>query len=274
MVLTSLGFVGLAGIKGTGMNTTLAAAPDRENRYLNRAALSLIAIAVIGFALFNLSGATDITQMPMITHVHAVTMSAWLGLVAVQSILGSRGSITLHRKMGWLGVGLAVIVVVTGLMTAHHTIASGRLPPFFTPGYFLTLGAMNLALFTAFVAGAIALRRTTPWHRRLMLGSIIMIFEPVLGRVIPFFIIPFLGGPEAAFPWILENREALEIIRLGAHLGIVVVIMLGDRLISGRFHGAYALMVASVIALYAVTNTVGAAGPVAEYAAGLPPAAP
>ncbi|MCP2669818.1 hypothetical protein NHF40_02600 [Maricaulaceae bacterium EIL42A08] len=56
-----------------------------ENRFLHRAMLALVLIAMVGFAMFSLAGATDITQMPLLTHVHAVTMGAWLILVAVQS---------------------------------------------------------------------------------------------------------------------------------------------------------------------------------------------
>lgn len=248
----------------------LSATPDAgENRYLNRSVIALIAIAMIGFALFNLSGATDITQMPLITHVHAVGMSAWLILLLVQSHLGSRGHLTLHRPLGWFGAALAAFIVITGLMTAFHSIAAGRVPPFFQPGYFLMLGTMNFGLFSAFVIAAILMRKTTAWHRRLMLGALIMIFEPVLGRIIPLVLIPIMGGPEVAFPVMMEQRGGLELLRAGAHLGIVAVLMVGDRLVTGRIHPAYPIMAACVAALYLVVNTVGALAPVTEFATGL-----
>lgn len=116
------------------MDGAAGSAFQRENQYLNRAALSLIAVAVLAFALFNLSGAADITQMALITHAHVVIMSAWLGLVAVETVRGSRGAIALHRRIGQAGAGLAVLVAATGLMTVHHTLVAGRVRAFFTPG--------------------------------------------------------------------------------------------------------------------------------------------
>lgn len=243
-----------------------------ENRFLHRAMLALVLIAMVGFAMFSLAGATDITQMPLLTHVHAVTMGAWLILVAVQSQLGSHGPIALHRQLGRFGVLLAAFVVISGLMTSYHTIAIGRLPPFFTPGYFLTLGVLNIVMFAGFVSAAIVTRKTTSWHRRLMLASLIMLFEPVLGRVLPFFIIPFVGGPEAAMPVLMENRDALELLRLVVHSGIVGVVMLGDRLATGRFHPVWGYVLVAVIALYGLVNTVSGLPMVAEFAGGIAPA--
>lgn len=239
------------------------------NRDLHRVMLVLVAVAVFGFALFNLSGATDIREMPLISHVHAVVMSAWLGLIAVQSDLGSRGRISLHRRLGRLGVGLAAIAVVTGLLTVIHTISAGRLPPFFTPGYFLTLGIMNLGLFAGFVTAAVVMRKNTGWHRRWMLGALIVIFEPVLGRLLPLFVIPLFGGPENALPVLIENRGAFELLRLFAHVVIVVIVMLVDRAATGRFHRVYGFILAAVLMLYAVVNGVGNLAPVADFAARL-----
>lgn len=242
-----------------------------ENRYFKRAAIVLVAVAALGFLVFNLAGITDIFAMPSATHLHAVAMSAWLAVFAAQVLLATTGNIALHRRLGWAGIVLALVSVVTGFMAIFATFEAGRVPPIFPPGYFLMLGYCNILLFGAFVAGAAAMRKRTDWHKRLMLGSMVMIYEPVLGRTLPFFVIPALGGPEAAFPAILANREAFEAFRFAVHLAIALALLWFDWRASGRVHPATWLMVAGVVTIYALANGVGLTAGFTEYAVSLTP---
>lgn len=242
-----------------------------DNRYLNRILLGLIVIAMIAFSLFSLVQGFDFGAYPLITHVHAVSMSTWLILLGTQSILGSRGSLGLHRRLGWAGAALAAFAVVTGITTAFQTIAIGRLPLVFDAGYFLMLGITNMTLFALFVGAGIATRRHTAWHRRFMLGSILVIFEPVLGRLLPFFVVPAIGGPDNLMPFLEQHRDGFELFRMGVHLAIIAGVMLGDRAITGRFHPVYALMLIGAVALYAIANFVGGSTLIETYASGLAP---
>ncbi|MEE4154994.1 MAG: hypothetical protein V2I27_12610 [Erythrobacter sp.] len=242
-----------------------------ENRFFKRSAIVLIAIAALGFLVFNLAGITDIFSMPSATHVHAAVMSAWLVVFAMQVLLATSGNIALHRRLGWFGAGLALASVLTGFWTISATFGAGRVPGIFPPGYFLMLGYCNITLFAAFVAAAIAMRKRTDWHKRLMLGSLVMIYEPVLGRTLPFFIIPALGGPEAAFPAILANREAFELFRFAVHIAIALALLLFDRRASGRVHPATWLMVAGVVTIYVLANGIGLTNGFTDYALSLMP---
>lgn len=51
---------------------------------------------------------------PMILHVHALLMGAWLSLLLVQSGLMASGNRTLHMKMGVAALILAPAIVITG----------------------------------------------------------------------------------------------------------------------------------------------------------------
>ncbi|MEM7701029.1 MAG: hypothetical protein AAF251_03750 [Pseudomonadota bacterium] len=241
-----------------------------ENLYLNRALLLLIFVALFAFGLINLLLGFDFAAYPMITHVHAVSMTAWLCLLATQSILGSRGSIALHRRLGWVGAALALFAAVSGVATSFQTIVAGRLQVF-EAGYFLMLGFSNMTLFSMFVGVAILARRNTPWHRRLMLGSLLVIFEPVLGRLLPLFIIPFVGGPDELLPFMENQRGAFELLRVGSHLSLICAVMLGDRIATGRFHPVYGFVLIGILALYAVVNFVGGMAGVESFAASLAP---
>ncbi|MFU7528762.1 hypothetical protein [Qipengyuania sp. ASV99] len=251
------------------MATTSAQVFAAQNSYFRRSGLTLAAIAALGFAAFNLAGITDITAMPMATHVHAAVMTLWLGVFAAQVTLATSGNIAVHRQLGRAGAALAILAVVTGITAILATFAAGRVPPIFPPGYFLMLGYANIAMFALFVGGAVMLRKRTDWHKRLMLGSMVMIYEPVLGRTLPFLIIPALGGPDAAFPAILANREAFELFRFAVHIGIAVLLLVLDRRASGRVHPASLLIVAGVAVIYAIANGVGLNVGITDYATGL-----
>ena len=241
---------------------------DDGNTYLNRVLLALAIIAALGFALISLLGLVDVPSLPLITHAHAVIMASWLVLIAVQSHLGSHGSIALHKRLGKFGALLALAVVATGLMTLVDVLSTGRVPPIFTSGYFLMLGIMNLTGFSFCVGAALVLRKNTGWHRRLMLGSLILIYEPALGRILPFFLVPILGAtPENAVSVMMENRDLIDTVRVSVHLSIVTIIMLGDRLVTGRFHPIYAYLFVGVICVYSVANGIGGLPAVSEFAA-------
>lgn len=237
-----------------------------------RAGTALVIVAALGFLAFNLAGITDITAMPLATHIHGFTMTLWLGIFAAQIVLATSGKIAIHRTLGKAGVALAAVTVITSFAAIHATFAEGRVPPIFPPGYFLMLGIANITMFGLFVAGAVVMRKRTDWHKRLMLGSMVMIFEPVLGRTLPFLIIPALGGPEAAFPAILANREAFELFRFAVHGAIALALLWFDRRASGRVHPATLLMVAGVATIYAISNGLGFVPSVVQYAADLMPA--
>lgn len=100
-----------------------------------------------------------------------------------------------------------------------------------------------------------------------MLGSIRMLFEPILDRAPAAILSPIVGAWEAAFPVLIKNRNPLELARVGVHKGLVAAVMAGDRATTGRLHPAYALAAAGVLALDAVANAAAAGGPVADLAA-------
>jgi hypothetical protein len=253
------------------MQATRATIFAAENSYFRRAAITLVIIAALGFLIFNLVGLTDITAMPSATHLHAITMSAWLVIFFAQVILATSGKIAMHRRIGKIGMALAAISLATGFTAIFATYEAGRVPPFFPPGYFMVLGFANIIMFGLFVGGAAVMRKRSDWHKRLMLGSLVMIYEPVLGRTLPFFIIPALGGPEAAFPAIIANRELFELFRFAVHIAIAFALLLLDRRISGKVHPASWITAGAVVLIYALANGIGLSEGMTDYAVSLMP---
>lgn len=181
------------------------------------------AIIVIGFVQNAALGRVDIPLVPRRVHLHGVLMLGWLGLLITQNRLALKGNLTLHRQLGWLGAGLVGAIVLLSGLASVLALVEHRFPPFFTPAYFLALGAGEAGSFAGLVLAGIALRRDTESHRRLISGSTLVLLEPALGRLLPM---PLIGGEVGQ--WVI----------LLIQLGFVAFIAREDRRSLGRVQPA------------------------------------
>ncbi len=205
----------------------------RAELFWHRMAIGLAIFIVFGFLQFALRGFVDPVAAPFWVHLHGVAMLAWLALLIVQPTLVSRDNLVLHRRLGWIGAGLALFITGLGIFTGVASLVLNRFPPFFTPPYFLALTTVESLVFGLMVWAAIRRRHTTAWHRRLMIGATIVILEPALGRILPM---PLMIG------W--------SDIPIGlVQLGVVGIIALYDRRTLGRIHPATKSIAAIVIAV-------------------------
>lgn len=190
-------------------------------QFFNRYLLGLALFIAAAFAQFDARGLVDIPALPVWIHLHAAVMLAWLGLLVAQPRLAA-GSLAMHRKLGRVGAFLLVLVVGMGMMAGRSALKAGIVPPFFTPAYFLALTQVEPLLFGALVTSAIALRKRSDWHKRLMVGSTIVLLEPAFGRLLPM---PLMG---AWGQW----------AELAGQLAALAILVRFDRRSLGRVHGA------------------------------------
>lgn len=214
------------------MATTAEGAVGAE-RFWQRMAIGLAVFIVLGFLQFALRGFVDPVAAPFWVHMHGVAMLAWLGLLIVQPTLVSRDNLPLHRRLGWIGAALAIVITGLGVFTGLASLVLNRFPPFFSPPYFLALTTVESLVFGLMVWAAVRRRHTTQWHRRLMIGATIVILEPALGRILPM---PFMIG------W---SDIPIGLIQLG----VVGIIALHDRRTLGGVHPATKAIAAIVIAV-------------------------
>ncbi len=212
---------------------TTAAGAVRAELFWQRMALGLAVFIVLGFAQFALRGFVDPVAAPFWVHLHGVLMLAWLGLLVVQPTLVSRQNLALHRRLGWAGVLLAIVITGLGVFTGVASLVLGRFPPFFSPPYFLALTVIESLVFGLMVWAAVRRRNRTDWHRRFMIGATIIILEPALGRILPM---PLMIG------W---SDLPIGLIQLG----VVGIIALHDRRTLGSVHPATKAIVVIVIAV-------------------------
>ena len=118
-----------------------------------------------------------------LVHVHAAVFTAWVLLFIVQTALISSRRIAVHRRLGVAGAVLAAAMVVAGTRLALATAARGAAPAGVDPLAFLVIPLTDMVLFALFVGGALALRRDSESHKRLMLLAYISIMVAAVARL-------------------------------------------------------------------------------------------
>lgn len=153
-----------------------------------------IALALTVFAGFSatyflpiLTGAPKATlsgrPFTGLVHVHAVLFTTWVLLFIVQTALVASRRVAVHRRLGLAGAVLAAAMVVVGTTLAVEAAAHGAAPPGVDPLAFLVFPIFDMVLFTMFVIAALALRRDTQTHKRLMLMAYISIMVAAVARL-------------------------------------------------------------------------------------------
>jgi hypothetical protein len=222
-----------------------------DQRFFTRYAIALVAFILFGFIQFELRGFVDIRTAPLFLHVHGAVMVSWLAMFVVQNMLVSGGQIALHRTLGWIGLLLAVAVTMVASYTGITAIKMGIVPPFFSTAQFLALTQTGAVFFAGLVAAAIVRRKQTQWHRRLMLGSMFLITEPALGRLLPM---PLLGG------------EMGEWAVLVVQLVMLAILARHDKKVLGSVHPATKVVLAAVIASHVLISALSHLPPFVAYA--------
>lgn len=231
---------------------TVAGAQAVRLSFWAKMTLGLSIFIMFGFAQFALRGFVPYRQVPAIFHLHGVMMLAWLGLSSTQAVLAGRGAgLAIHRKLGWASAAMVPAIVVLASLTCLAGLRTGFYPPFFTPAYFLALVHVGIAGFAALVAAAVVRRREADWHKRLMIGSTILLMDPALGRVLPM---PFI------MPW----GEWLSML---VQLGVAWLIVRHDRRVLGQVHPATVVVLAAIVLSHAIVELLAVTPPWIAFAA-------
>jgi hypothetical protein len=156
-------------------------------------AVLLLVLMFLGFREYYLHGrafphrpiAPPIATLVLL---HGITMSAWVVLLLVQSLLVLNRRIRVHRALGMIGAALAVGMVVLGLRVG---IESVRLTPpqariwGLAPRQFLAVPLISILIFAGFVALGVWYRRRPAVHRPMMLLATFAIIPAAVSRIEP-----------------------------------------------------------------------------------------
>ena len=139
--------------------------PARAARFFLPAAIAIAIVIVAGFSVQLAMGRSSFSS-PLLVHAHAVVFMGWVALYLLQNIFATTGSMTLHRRLGWIGAVWIAPMVMLGCMVTVAMVRRGHVPFFFQPAHFLIFDPLAVFTFAGLAASAILLRRQTEWHRR------------------------------------------------------------------------------------------------------------
>jgi len=159
----------------------------------------LLVVLVVGFApSFFLRGLFNIRlqSMPAYLVLHGVVLTTWYVLVAVQTWLVAAHRTNLHRRLGVVAVGVAVLLVPISAFVVVRAVPRGRALGVDANGIrgLVSGDLLALVFFSILVGLAVYYRGRPDIHKRLMMFSCLMIFGPVLERYFFFYRLPRLTG--------------------------------------------------------------------------------
>jgi hypothetical protein len=131
--------------------------PVFDRRFYGWAAVTVALIALVGFArTYYLKAFFGTRTLTAFVHFHGLVMSAWVALFIVQTRLIAAHRVALHRALGVLGCGLALLVIVVAadatLQAAVREAAAHVIGPFH---FLLGINFINLFAFAALFIAAI-----------------------------------------------------------------------------------------------------------------------
>lgn len=119
-----------------------------------------------------------------IIYVHGFVMAAWVLLFVTQVFLISSKRIKLHQKLGFAGLGVAILVFVTGIMVtiAAAKYGTAAAPAGIPPLEFMIVPFGDMIVFAVLMTFAIYYRKNAANHKRLMLLTVIGFLPPAIAR--------------------------------------------------------------------------------------------
>lgn len=158
-----------------------------ERIFFSATALGLLAVTFIGFApsYFLRSYFDAPPVLTPVLHLHGGVFTGWLLLYLTQTTLIAADKRHIHRRLGVVGIVLAIAMVALTLIVMITRLQDGtlftRLP--IPPKVFLVNPFALLILFIGFVGSALYFRRQVAIHKRLMLLATMTVVLPAFGRI-------------------------------------------------------------------------------------------
>ncbi|SDD83940.1 hypothetical protein [Kordiimonas lacus] len=200
--------------------------------------LALILLSILGFTPFMYARFASGGTMSMALVAHGISFFAWLALFTYQASLVRAKNLKKHMKLGQASVGLALIVLASGVVVTGEVFARGDASATpFSPEQFIMLPLMDITIFVVYYTLAIMNRKVPETHKRLMLLVGIMMMDPATGRL----------GFTLGFPP----------IGMLFHFGLIAAMCIYDRRTLGQVHKVSWVALAVLTARYAAFFIIG-----------------
>lgn len=187
--------------------------------------MSAVTFGGFWFTYFGRLLGGDYPDVSTTVHLHGWSFFAWYLLLPAQAWLMRSRNLALHKRLGLASIGLALVMVITGLVVLSVQVRNGMAAEGFH--FFKVFGLpvlSSLLLFAVFYTLAIIRRRRGEWHKRFMIVASAAGLGAAAFRL--------LGGFWDPAPWTMVAGI------LGTNL-FVVTAMIHDRIIHGSVGKPY-----------------------------------
>lgn len=146
----------------------------------------LVTLSVIGFSDNLLTDIGQPSNRDPKFVVHGLFWFAWLGVFVAQAALVRRGDLRLHRRLGVLGFGAAVGVVLSTLFVFVAVWRGWSVMPVHVKATRMFLACYALCVYLAWRN-----RRRPDWHKRLNYVGTLFVLLPILDRAAGHLPVPW-----------------------------------------------------------------------------------
>ncbi len=144
---------------------------------------ALWATVLFGFAkTYFLVGMVRAPLPNALIHIHGAAFTLWMVLLVVQEAFLVGRKIKWHKQLGLAGFGLAVLMVLLGLLAATDAVRRGNAPPGIDAKTFYIVPMAGIVTFAMLVSFAYRARFRPAAHKRLILIATISIADAAIGR--------------------------------------------------------------------------------------------
>ena len=155
-----------------------------DERFFLVASAIMVVVVIAGFLTLLLRGISTFAA-PWPVHVHAVLFMGWVGFFMMQVWFATTERVHLHRRFGWIAALYMPVLLIVGALILFRMMRNAAVPPFWTYSYFMVMNLMSLLAFAALTIAAIAWRKQTQWHRRLMFCAMAALVITAVNRLTP-----------------------------------------------------------------------------------------
>jgi hypothetical protein len=245
-----MGCSGLAETRaiGGGSTVTVTAQKRRKVRpddvfFSGMAVVSLITVFV-GFArTYFLAGLFRAPLPNLLLHVHGAVFTLWLLLFVSQVGLISARRVALHRRIGVLGFGLAVLMVILGVLAASDRLVRHSVEPgnetLEEVRAFYAVPMGDMLMFAAFISLGYRYRSDPAAHKRFMLFATLALLDAGFDR------------------WSVFDPYPLPLVNLICFGPLILATMAYDWWSSGRVQGVTIWSTVFLLALQESRHLVG-----------------
>ncbi len=152
--------------------------------------LTLALLLLAGIAFWPMYLSKPWADIDPYTHAHAALGTLWLLVLAVQPVLILRGDRILHRLVGRTSLFIAAAFVVSGLLLTHFRVSRMTEAVFEKEGIYIYLPLAIGLLFAVACALGFRWRSSKPVHARFMMFTAVLLLDPVLARIMFFYLPP------------------------------------------------------------------------------------